>query len=863
MLLIRRIILVFSVLLAPYLSKAQFVSERSAINNLGKGKWEKAKSQLSKILSQDSIHAGAEYVLSRYFFSKENPDFHIDSAYTHIQRALYDYQHTTLKEREKLVKLPVDSLIITNYRKRIDSAAFARARQTNTEVAYLDFLKRFSSADQKKEAIALRDEVAYSTALTENTYDAFLRYLGKYPESAFASEARDQYERLLFESKTQDQKLATFESFLLQYPETPYRKEVEKQIFEKITAGGDASSFDRFIRKYPASSRVQQAKNILYHLLKEDERALMPTLMGDSIRKVQALERHYLVPFLKDDKFGFMDERGTEFIKPTLKEISEDYLCGNVTDELLMADGKIMTRTGAVIYRGKTDEIEQLGYGFLLIDDGSCSKVLHVSGFTPDPSACLQDAKLLARNYLALKKHSHWSVWTLTGRLLIPYEWDDIQLLGEVVAFKKGSKLRLVKLKDLAKIVEQQSPTFSKEYDEVKLWNDGMLWVRHGSDQAVLNQSLNEWIKSGRQQITPAFFGAVGQSAAGYALYDKSGASQSYYQVKIQKPWIVVQQEGAWHRIDLAAKKVDKDSYDSVSFAGPFLLAMKKDSLQIHLTGTARIDLPKVVKTHFIPGKDSLFFVMLEDGDKKTVFNTKAKKLFTLVADKLEYNNENYFTITVKQRKGLVSMAGKIVLPAEYDGVGTVTAGVVATLKDKKFGLIDLIHKKSVKPEYDKNITTYDKSRLIAFRGNVSALIGWDNKPITPFEFEEIWYWNDSSILVKKNFQWIIYDFVEKRILIDKIKAFKWVSESAAEKIMIVQQENKYGVLSNTRGMIIPATFSDIVNVGSSTEPLYFTEKHVEEASIFVVIYYDRNGVQLRKHVYEGDDYEKIYCSGK
>jgi hypothetical protein len=56
-------------------------------------------------------------------------------------------------------------------------------------------------------------------------------------------------------------------------------------------------------------------------------------------------------------------------------------------------------------------------------------------------------------------------------------------------------------------------------------------------------------------------------------------------------------------------------------------------------------------------------------------------------------------------------------------------------------------------------------------------------------------------------------------------------------------------------------SFSDIINVGSPAQPLYFTEKHVEEASIFVVIYYDSAGKMLRREIYEQDDYEKIYCS--
>ena len=68
-------------------------------------------------------------------------------------------------------------------------------------------------------------------------------------------------------------------------------------------------------------------------------------------------------------------------------------------------------------------------------------------------------------------------------------------------------------------------------------------------------------------------------------------------------------------------------------------------------------------------------------------------------------------------------------------------------------------------------------------------------------------------------------------------------------------------MVSNRHGVIIPVNFTDIVNVGSPDVPVYFTEKHVPEASIFVVIYYDHSGNFLRKEVYEQEDYERIYCN--
>lgn len=859
-----RFILTLIVAVVPYVSKAQFVSERSAINNIEKGKWDKAKSQLIKILRKDSIHAGAEYAWSRYFFSKSNPDFQIDSAYFHIQQSLTDYQQASAKERDKLLKIPVDSGVLIGYRQRIDSAAFARAHTVHTEAAYLDFLKRFPTAAQKADAIALRDEVAFADAVRENTYQSFLVYTEKYPESAFAPEAKTRYDRLLFLSKTSDQKLATFEAFLSRYPETPYRGEIEQQIFEKLTAGGETVSFESFIRRYPASGKVTLAKNILYHLLKEDERSVMAVVLNDSIRNVQVLEKQYLVPFLKDDRFGFMNERGEEMIKASFTEIPDEYSCGNITDELLIADEKIVTRNGAVLTKTKAAELSPLGYGFVLLEGKGCVHIMHVSGFSPVANECLQDAKVLAKNFLLLKKNNRWGIWTLTGRQLIPCEWDNIQLLGETVSFKKGSKSKLVRIKDLGKIADQQSPAFSKEYDEIKLWNDDLLWVKNGSEESVLTQSLNEWIKPARQQITQTFFGAMSKTSAGYVLHDRrTGPSQNYYRVKVQQPWVLVQQEGEWHSIDLLTKKNLSPAFDSVGFVGPFFAGVNEDTIKIHLDKNAAIELPRLARCQFLPGKDSLFFLLIEETDKKVVYNTRAEKLFTVQAEKIEYNNENYFTITYKQKKGLLTMNGKVALKPEYDALGTVTNHIAATLKDKKFGLVDLARKKEIKPEYDKNITAYDKNRLIAFKNNACALIGWDNKPLTSFEFEEINYWNDSTALVKKNFQWMLYNIVDRKAVLDRIKAYKWVSESQQERIMIIQQENKYGVLSSTRGMIIPPTFSDIVNVGSAGQPMYFTEKHVEEASIFVVIYYDKNGVQLRKYVYEGNDYEKIYCSGK
>jgi hypothetical protein len=88
------------------------------------------------------------------------------------------------------------------------------------------------------------------------------------------------------------------------------------------------------------------------------------------------------------------------------------------------------------------------------------------------------------------------------------------------------------------------------------------------------------------------------------------------------------------------------------------------------------------------------------------------------------------------------------------------------------------------------------------------------------------------------------------------------IRDDSNEKIAIVQKDRNFGVISNHGDVVIPTAFTAVKNLGSGESPLYFTEKHIPEASLYVVIYYDRSGNMLRKEIYDdAGDYDMIYCS--
>ncbi len=840
----------------------QISREYLAERNIQKQKWDRAYSLLKKAMHKDSLNVAAQYVMTHYFFEPQNPAYQIDSAYRYSTMASLSLTQASPRQRERLKRFPIDSLILLQLHTQIDSAAFERAKKTNTEQAYIYFLANFPLANQRMQAIELRDEVAYLDALSVNTYSAFEDYFKKYPTSVRASEAKALYEKLLYKNKTADQHLSSYKKFLEAYPESPYRDDVELNIFEISTALGTVESYNTFLQDNPQSSKTKAALNILFHISVNSNLSEVKFFQTDSLMRVIELEKNYLVPILHLGLVGFMNARGEEIIHPESSEIPEDYRCGNITEDVLVLTDKIISRSGSILYSGNANEITDLGSGFLKIKNDDCVKVIHKSGFSVGDS-CVTDGKVLNGKMLAIKKEAAWSVWTLSGKMLESFLWDDISTVEDVLLFKNGSKTKLATIQSVASVADHQPLQLSDAFDNVKAWPQHLLQVQSDEYEGVLNQQLEVFFRFDKHKLESTHFGGIATSPFGVSIFNNRGEESAVFKhVQISKPWISVKvNSSSWRLYNPMDQVFQSPTYDSIYFIGPFAIGNQSDSVTIHFNPYYSIDFPQPAKLKFIPGQDSTAFLLVEQNGNKTLFDGEGRKLFNVAYDKIQYAGQDMFIVSRKEKKGLVGNDGKLLLPLEYDAIGTVKNNTVSILKAMKFGLFDCKKKRLIKPEYLKNIVPYTFDKLLVFKEGKSGFVGWDNKPLSKFEFDEVRYWNDTSALVKSNSFWQLYDIQSGKILMDRVKDYTLIQDIDHEKIAIIHQDNTYGVVHNYKGIIIPSNFSDIVNVGSRDVPLYFTEKHVEEASIFVVIYYNADGQMLRKEVYEQDDYEKIYCS--
>jgi hypothetical protein len=857
-----RIALIVFLTLGCIAARAQFASPEQAVQkNIKKKKWGKAQQQLQKSLLKDGTNTAANYLFSVWFFSPENPAHEIDSAYRYANEALKDFKDAGGREKSRLQRIPIDSGTLITLRQAIEYAAFERAKSADTEGAYMFFLSNFPAAEQREDAVMLRDEAAYREALIVNTYEAFLKFLEKYPQAVRAGEARARYERLLYEAKTQDRNLRSYELFLMEYPATPYRREVEKHLLDIMSASGDPGTFVSFIQKYPRSAYRKKAENIVFHLVREAGHKTFPIVWADSLMMVEKRDQNFLIPVLKNGQFGFMDASATLVVPHSATTILDDYKCGNVNEDILILDGKLTGRSGQVLLNDSVTDVEDLGIGFLKVLIGEQAKVIHKSGSVIVNA--VEDARVIDDKFLSIKRNGKWDLSTLTGLILTTEGFDDITAVNSVIVFKKNNKLLLSTPMLIADVANNFPLKLSSPYDQVRPVSADLLAVKVNGLQSVIDRQLEALIPFTEADIEATSFGLVQKEKDAVTLYDRAARFLGRFKKFISSnSTFAVRTDSAMSFFNPRDRRAEGEMYDSIAFIGPYPLTFRHDSMTIRFDGAKRRFSSKI-SISYLPKKDSSGFVMVRENNKRSIYDSRGKVLFTAEFENIEYSGEGYFIVHRKEKKGLVSRTGKTILPIEYDAIGNVTRGIVTLLKSMKFGAYNISLKKLIKPQYDKNIIVYNQKMLAVFQKGQYTFIDWSNKPVIKTPYDEIQHWNDSIALVRSGFNWKLHDLFAGRDLLTMIKKLHYIRNTDHEKLAIVLQENNYGVVDNRNGIVISPTFSYIANVGSAEEPVYFTEKHVEEASIFVVIYYDQHGKLLKREVYEEEDYEKIFCPSK
>jgi WG containing repeat len=519
---------------------------------------------------------------------------------------------------------------------------------------------------------------------------------------------------------------------------------------------------------------------------------------------------------------------------------------------VILLPDKVIAGTGTAIWNMAVKSFDDLGSGFLLFENDDCKFLAHKSGIRFGPE-CIDEASILDGRFVAIKTDGKWSLFSISGRVL-ESDLDDVFLIKDVVCLRKNGKVQLVRAITLTTL--PMPATSSPGYDDAKAWKNNLIWVQLEDQSGLLNQTLDYVVPLGKSSLNTSFFGVIATLPSGFKVYS-SQDSATFRNVIVQEPWLAAK-DSIWKLLDPATLSDLFAPFDTITFYGSFPVGRRNDSTFIFFNPKSLWRGVHPSSIEFISGQDSVYLSVEEKG-RKSLYNRKGRKLFTATFDRIQFAGGDLFIVQRKDKRGVISNSGKIVLPIQYDAIGTMKDGLMSLLKSSRFGAYNHVTKKEISPLYGKNIIPYNSKVVIAYRNDHYGFVGWDNRPLSKFEFKEIRYWNDTTALVRKD-DWMLYEIKTGSVLLDGIKDLKMIRNEPEDKLAIIYQDANHGVVHNHKGTILPVSYSDIVNIGSSREPLYFTEKHVEEASVFVIIYYDAGGHFLRREIYDSEEYDRIYC---
>ena len=857
-------------------------NSKRALSLLEKKDYLKVEQIFRKSIEKDSINPGSYYVYSQLFLSDSFPRNNLDSSYILILKAIDHYALVDQKEIDRLNKIQINDSTLWAQKNKIDSLAYKLARKSNDESKYNMFLEKHPTATQVNQVKTLRNKVAYLEAKRINTYQSYKNFMDKYPDASEIKEANDNYNQLLFAEKTKERSLSSYQHFLVQHPQTPFREIIEKDIFEITTANNKSESFEKFIHQYPKSKYAKKALDYLYYHQQENGKTPEDFLKKykaspniDSIRKIIPYHEPVLFPVFENHQYKFIDQTGKLVEGLALDQaIAESYYCLGVEKDFIITGDKInksiLTKSGEKIYEGLFENAKALGYGLLKFSRGENYGIVHRSGWEVFP-VVWDEVTLISDQFLVVEKKRTLGLATLSGRMIFTPQFQDIQSEGNFFIFKKEGKIAITIENNLAAILASNKPQLQFFYDDYQPVSKHLMIAIRKGQECLINDKLETVIPLHHQKIYDQPLGWYVIKADTFLVYDhqfKQVFASRCDQYQFKDKWFGLKQNGKW-ALHNPGQRIKTDfEFDSIQFLSKNAVCLiKDDERSVLLSNSTVIQIKEnqnfqLILSNFQENKsDSLEYLIVTDPKKRltTLYNLKGDKIKVLTNTQVNALYDGHFIIEKNGKKGIMNSKGKVILSTYYDAIGKPKKGVYSLLQRNKFGLFGVKEEFTIRPEYGSALSIYNQSLLVASKSDKMGFINHDNKKLGAFVFEKIRYWSDSLAVVNQEGKWGVYDIYKQEFIIDNLTGFQIFADSS-EKKAIVRGEKGYGVISNQSGIVINPTFDDLRVIGNKEAYLYFCEKHVREASLYVVVYYDQKGKMIRRQVYDEEEYDKIYC---
>jgi hypothetical protein len=862
-------------------SLASYADEKKSLKLLEKKDYKKLIESLDKDIEKDSLNPGSYYIYSLLYNDPDYISNNLDTSYYYVMKAKGLYPPSDEKDLEKLNKVFINDSSLTAQKEKLDLQAYERAKDEHTLDSYNFYIEKFSKSIYNTDAVMDRNALAFEYVKKKHTYEAYEEFMLSYPGSIEFDQAKEQYQILLFEAQTEEGTLKSYRAFLKSHPNSPFRNDAIGKIYQISTCSNSEESYLQFIKDFPESSLVQKAIDRLYHNYRESGAEDFSYNynfldLNDSIKNVDFYDDQFVIPVFENNKYGFMNSDGELIIPYTFSDVDEVYFCGNISDDYfrvrIAGTQMVASKDGQIIYQNPYNDVQDLVSGTLKILNRGKYGLIFKTGEELLELKYDEIVKLDGQ-LIKCRQGDRWQLYSLNGLQLLAESVDEISSEGEFLMIKNEGLWAITNKQYIFSSYIDGNIELKFIYDDYELIEATQVLCYKGETEGVMDSRLEFQLTLDIQNIHTLPEGWLIKKDTIYHLYDdafvKISGTGGLTDVVYKGKWLTGRSDEKWILYHNFTPFPDVFAYDSISILSDnFVFAIEEENPILIFSNYQKIPLEKyknlrILKSPVINDQNETiieFVVIVYDRNRSETYGIYGNLVLKGSNLNLQLLGEEYFKKTYRGKVGLTDTSGQELLKPQFQGIANYDNGFVSVLNNKKFGIYNKRLGIYLKPAYDRLLKPYNSEYLIAYKIGGYGLINFKGESITDFSYDEIIYWNDSSILVKVEDNWNITELQTGEILLDGIKDFDFLNEEE-EKIILFRKEEQFGIVSSTEGIIISPTFNDILNIGNEETPVYFTEKYISEAEFYIVIYYNSKGEIIRKQVFTDEEYDMIYCN--
>jgi hypothetical protein len=548
--------------------------------------------------------------------------------------------------------------------------------------------KKFALSDTVYRRIILRiDSIGFSIAQKQNTIAAYQHFIFFFKEASQQKEAYRNIEKISFNDACIDDSPKAYLSFIQKFQDAPEKNKAMQRL--------DAALFKECLQ----SKDIQQ----LAEFPKKYPQSVFVPAAQDSLYAilVGTPTEKSLLTFIKNypenkninqawfELYQLGNDNSPGFYKKFIQKYPDYPFIKNVANELLLAEKTFLP----VQVNGKWGFVDETGS--LMIP------------------ARFESVDVFSESLCAVQEHNKFGYVNKSGLLSIPAVYDDAE------QFRQG--LALVKKNETYFFINRQGKSIPGEWEDASDFSEALA--------AVKKQGKYGYTDASGQLIIPLKFKNAGDFTNGLALVE----SDSGTGVINRKGEYVIMPAYEWldDFRNARARFMENESYGLISASGEVLIPAQFDMLEFINDST--MIAAKGEKCGIVFCRKNQTAQLMYDFNGSVPLHSGAGIFFQL-----------------KNKSGLVSREGKIIIPFEYSGLKPVGEGLLAFRKKLKWGLMDSTRKVLIKPSLD-GIGKGNAGLFAACQKKLWGLMNKEGKWVVPAMYHSLELSDFGWIVTKKN----------------------------------------------------------------------------------------------------------------